>query len=276
MSIALFSALRTRAGRVLRSTFPRKSVGRSKFRMKGYLRHGPPWIKVHYTLVCAYNDYMTEQIDIRDKVFGSLTALSPVSTTHRGYTVWKCRCACGNETKVVGSLLRLGRRKTCGMCQQSVGEITALATSHPLAYRSWRKMLHRTTQPSSEKFEDNQRRGIGVCDRWRNSFPAFVADMGERPSVKHSLGRRDNDLGYSPGNCRWETAVEQNNNRRNTVFVEQGGRRWPLGEFCVRYGYPYALIAGRLKLGWSIDRAVDEPTRPKRIKQSAMVSKHTS
>lgn len=52
-------------------------------------------------------------------------------------------------------------------------------------------------------------RGITVCQRWR-SFSAFVTDMGDRPSKKHTLDRKDPNGNYEPSNCRWLTRSDQN------------------------------------------------------------------
>lgn len=59
-------------------------------------------------------------------------------------------------------------------------------------------------------------RDVSVCERWL-SFDAFLADMGERPSLEHSIDRIDAAGDYEPGNCRWATWAEQMRNKRTTV-----------------------------------------------------------
>ena len=87
------------------------------------------------------------------------------------------------------------------------------ATEHPL-YRTWRGMLSRCSDPGSQAFKNYGGRGIRVCDRWRDHFFAFAADMGAKPSELHSLDRVNNDGNYEPSNCRWATWPEQAANRR--------------------------------------------------------------
>lgn len=53
-----------------------------------------------------------------------------------------------------------------------------------------------------------------MCEEWRESFEAFFAHVGPRPSLAYSLDRIDNDRGYEPGNVRWATDSEQQQNRR--------------------------------------------------------------
>jgi DNA-binding XRE family transcriptional regulator len=73
-------------------------------------------------------------------------------------------------------------------------------------------MRQRCHYPADIKYRWYGGRGIKVCDRWRWSFKNFVADMGRRP-IGLTIHRRDNDLGYEPGNCVWATREEQNLHR---------------------------------------------------------------
>lgn len=80
-------------------------------------------------------------------------------------------------------------------------------------YGSWRAMLKRCTNPKHPAYASYGGRGITVCERWLHSFQNFLEDMGERPAGK-TLDRKNNDLGYSPANCRWATWNEQARNKR--------------------------------------------------------------
>jgi hypothetical protein len=76
-------------------------------------------------------------------------------------------------------------------------------------------MIQRCTDPNAGNYHHYGGRGITVCERWRNSFAAFLADMGERP-IRLSLDRIDTNGHYAPTNCRWTTQSEQVRNRRPT------------------------------------------------------------
>lgn len=94
-------------------------------------------------------------------------------------------------------------------------------------YFIWHGMRQRCENPKSEDFSRYGARGIKVCDRWRD-YANFIADMGLRPTVAHTLERQNNDGGYSPYNCTWATRTEQARNRRPRPAMESCRKGHPL------------------------------------------------
>ena len=125
-------------------------------------------------------------------------------------------------------------------------------------YHLWDAMIQRCHNPSSTGYAGYGARGISVCSRWR-VYENFLADVGRRPSAKHSLDRRDNDGNYSPDNFRWATKTEQARNRRSSRFITFAGETLCVAEWAERSGINMKAFHLRLKRGWSMARAVSTP-----------------
>lgn len=117
-------------------------------------------------------------------------------------------------------------------------------------------MKARCGNPNDPEFHNYGARGIQVCERWRHSFEAFFADMGLRPSLAHTLDRIDNDGSYTPENCRWATKAEQRRNSRQARFLTLDAETLTIGEWSRRIGLSRTAIRQRLRLGWTLRRAL--------------------
>lgn len=100
-------------------------------------------------------------------------------------------------------------------------------------------------------------RGIRVCKRWLR-YENFLADMGRRPSKKHSIDRIDNDGDYEPKNCRWAISADQRRNNRRTFLVTFRGKTKCLKDWAAELNINYYTLHKRVtKLGWPVRRALE-------------------
>jgi hypothetical protein len=130
-------------------------------------------------------------------------------------------------------------------------------------YKSWHAMMQRCRNQNDDNWRHYGGRGISVCDRW-SSFECFLADMGARPSLGHSLDRFPDPNGnYEPGNVRWATLDEQHNNKRTSHFVECDGKRQTIMQWSREKGWPYHVLSDRLRRGMSPEEALSLPFTPR-------------
>lgn len=174
---------------------------------------------------------------------------------------WVCLCTCGKTKSVRSDHLSLGKVSSCGcLASDEAAKRNTQNAKHRLCntptYKSWQSMRTRCLNKNSDKYANYGGRGIGICAEW-NSFEAFLSDMGERPDGC-TIDRKDNDLGYSPENCRWATSREQANNKRINVILECSGRSQTVAEWAREKGIGYQTLRKRLDIGWSVDRSITE------------------
>lgn len=124
----------------------------------------------------------------------------------------------------------------------------------------WRGMMSRCYDETSLSYPRYGGAGVIVCSRW-HSYASFKDDMSPRP-VGTQLDRRDNSLGYEPGNCRWVTPTEQQRNRKNNLRITVGTETKTLAEWVERTGISAGTIQQRLKLGWPSEKILQPHRNP--------------
>lgn len=130
-------------------------------------------------------------------------------------------------------------------------------------YYSWRSIKARCFNQNHHSFHKYGGSGVIMHPEWANDFSSFFRDVGIRPSLKHTLDRKDSALGYIPGNVRWATSHTQNRNRSDNHWITVGEETLCLEDWARKLGCSPHAIRTRVKRGWSWERAVTEPPNPK-------------
>ena len=155
----------------------------------------------------------TKLIDLTGNRYGKLVVTSHAGVRGRRSHFWKCKCDCGSIHEASGDNLKKGGTKSCGKCYSGGEKNKTHGLTGTTTYNVWMAMKARCGNPNHEKYPCYGGRGISVCDKWANSFSAFLEDMGERPAGK-SIDRINVHGDYEPSNCRWASHSEQ---MRNTT-----------------------------------------------------------
>lgn len=191
--------------------------------------------------------------------YGNLIVLSYAGQTHGKKSQWLCKCDCGKEKISTGASLHQGGSTSCG-CFGKERRREAVSThrdTNSPEYKSWASMRDRCLNENSKDYPEYGGRGIRVCKRWMDSYESFLADMGRKPTSKHSIDRYpDNDGNYQPSNCRWATVKEQANNRRTTRLLTHDGETHSVSVWAEIKGIRKSTIRERLCRGWTVHAAL--------------------
>ena len=147
------------------------------------------------------------------------------------------------------------------MRKEAAGEINrSHGKSKSRLYSIYHNMLTRTENPKGSAYECYGGRGITVCPEWRTSFEAFHG-WAVANGYQHdlSIDRIDNDLGYSPENCRWTSTNAQFNNRRSNRTLTYNGETMTVAQWACKLSINRRTLYTRLNSGWPVDRALTEP-----------------
>lgn len=162
--------------------------------------------------------------DLTGLCFGRLTVLESSNERKHGKIVWKCKCTCGSVIMVPSNYLTSGDTKSCGCLKKELTQkrnilLSKHNSSNTRLYRVWSSMKTRCYYPRDKYYGRYGGRGISICDEWKDNFIAFrdwaLANGYDEnaPRGACTLDRINNDLGYSPENCRWVDMKVQSNNR---------------------------------------------------------------
>lgn len=86
-------------------------------------------------------------------------------------------------------------------------------------YKIWKDMKLRCYNKNNKRYKCYGRRGIIVCDEWRNSFKQFWYDMKDTYQDHLQIDRIDNNGNYTKENCRWVTREENSRNKSNSKMI---------------------------------------------------------
>ena len=193
-------------------------------------------------------------IDISGQKFGRLTAVR-----YEGASKWFCCCDCGGSTVALAQNLKKGNSTSCG-CKRRETQFKHGMSNTP-AYHAWISMRQRCDNPNDPAYANYGGRGIRVCERWRE-YANFLADMGARPP-RYEIDRIDNDGPYSPENCRWVTSKANKHNKRSSRMLTWQGVTLPVTAWAERLGMHPRTLFNRLGRGWTLERAMTQPTNQK-------------
>jgi len=207
-----------------------------------------------------------KRLDLNGQKFARLTVIS-LHSALAGKVRWDCKCDCGKELIVSTTHLRSGHTGSCGCAASEATAARNVANAtHGMwktpEFEAWSSMRKRCYMPSAHGYERYGGRGITVCDEWKDSFEAFFAYVGKRPTPGHSIDRIRNAEGYKPGNVRWATATEQNNNRRTNVTALVNDEIMTAAQISKMFGLPHATVRYRINAGKS---GAELTTPPKKV-----------
>lgn len=204
---------------------------------------------------------MSRFIDLTGNKYGRLLILEKSEKTDSSYnSYWVCKCDCGNTRILSGYNLKSGNTSSCG-CYLKEQSAIRIKSQHGKGYgkkhgeyntrlyRTWAGIKNRCLNPNSTGYENWGGRGIELCNEWYKFEPFRDWALANGYSDKLTIDRKNNNLNYTPDNCRWATVKQQNNNQSSNLYYEINGERHTLHEWSELLGFGYSAVYARIKQG---------------------------
>ena len=205
--------------------------------------------------------------DFVGKQFGRLSVVErrPYNACKNG-NIWKCICECGNAVHTNSWSLKSGETKSCGCWSRNIGDCKRRHGSwNTDEYKTFMRMNSRCNNPNTRQYHRYGGRGIRLM---YSSFEDFIADVGPKPTKKHSIDRINNDGHYEPGNCRWALPQQQANNTSRNKFITYNGQTKTVSDWARSLGLTFAAIDSRLRDDWSIEETLTTPLGGRNAKKN--------
>lgn len=171
-------------------------------------------------------------------------------------------CECGNEKSISINDVKSGCTLSCGCYHASImAGMSTHGMAHTKIHNTWKRIVQKCTNSKNPDYKYYGGRGILMCDKWRNSFEAFYADMGD-VNDGMTIDRIDNNGNYEPSNCRWATRLEQARNTRQNCNLIFNGKTRCIAAWAEEIGINRVTLSDRInKLGWTTEQALTTPVR---------------
>lgn len=215
-----------------------------------------------------YNLPMKDKDNLTSQRFGKLTVLKPTGKKQYGNRTWLCVCDCGKEITVKGGNLKSGSVTSCGCLLGKNLYKHGMKSTSPI-YNIWLGMRDRCNNPNNEAYQYYGGKGISVCEEWddytvfhNDMIESYLLHIAEYGKDNTSIDRINGDKGYSRGNCRWATNMEQHLNRPNTIFFTHNGITLTLKQWSEKMGIKYMTLYNRIYAqNWPIEKALTTPVK---------------
>ena len=197
--------------------------------------------------------------DLIGSVFNNLTIVDHTNKIDSRES-YLCKCVCGNYTRVILRDLKNNHTKSCG-CYTKYRNPSSVNGKRNRIYTIWIGIKTRCLNITSDSYNNYGGRGITICEEWLDfdNFADWSKENGYRDDL--TIDRINNDGNYEPINCRWINSKNQQNNKRNTIYLTINNETKPLSIWCEEYNIDRKRVSGRIRLGWDPLIALTKPKR---------------